>query len=45
MIPIEEVEGELEGKLTKDEIEEAINKLASHGEIFRPRRGFVARTS
>jgi replicative DNA helicase Mcm len=45
MIPIEEVEGELEGKLTKDEIEEAINKLASQGEIFRPRRGFVARTS
>ncbi len=45
MIPIEEVETELEGKLSKDEIEEAINKLASQGEIFRPRRGFVARTS
>jgi len=45
MIPVEEIESELEGKLTKDEIEEAINKLASQGEIFRPRRGFVARTS
>mgnify|MGYP001572604988 CR=1 FL=1 len=45
MIPIEELENELEGKLSKDEIEEAINKLASQGEIFRPRRGFVARTS
>jgi len=45
MIPIEELEAELDGKLTKDEIEEAINKLASQGEIFRPRRGFVARTS
>ena len=45
MIPIEELEAELEGKLTKDEIDEAINKLAAQGEIFRPRRGFVARTS
>ncbi|MEX2017448.1 MAG: AAA family ATPase, partial [Candidatus Pacearchaeota archaeon] len=45
MIPVEEIETELEGKMTKDEIEEAINKLASQGEIFRPRRGFVARTS
>ena len=45
MIPIEEVEKELEGKLSKDEIEDAINKLASQGEIFRPRRGFVSRTS
>lgn len=45
MIPIEELEAELEGKLTKDEIEDAVNKLASQGEIFRPRRGFVAKTS
>ncbi|MEK6830096.1 MAG: LAGLIDADG family homing endonuclease [Nanoarchaeota archaeon] len=45
MIPVEELENELEGKLSKDEIEEAINKLASQGEIFRPRRGFVSRTS
>jgi replicative DNA helicase Mcm len=45
MIPIEELENELEGKLTKDEIEDSINKLASQGEIFRPRRGFVARTT
>ena len=44
MIPIEEIEKELEGKLTKDEIEEAINKLNSQGEIFKPRRGFVSKT-
>ena len=44
MIPIEEIEKELEGKLSKDEIEEAINKLNSQGEIFKPRRGFVGRT-
>ena len=43
MIPIEEIEKELEGKLTKDEIEEAINKLNSHGEIFKPRRGYIGR--
>tara|TARA_Y100000034_G_scaffold79823_1_gene95820 strand:- start:26883 stop:28904 length:2022 start_codon:yes stop_codon:yes gene_type:complete len=41
MIPVEEIEKELEGKLTKDEIEESINKLGSSGEIFKPRRGYI----
>lgn len=45
MIPIEEIETELEGKLTKQEIEEAINKLNAQGEIFKPRRGHVSKTS
>ena len=44
MIPIEEIEKELEGKLTKDEIEEAITKLDMSGVVFRPRRGYVGRT-
>jgi replicative DNA helicase Mcm len=44
MIPIEEIEKELEGKLTKDEIEEAITKLDVSGVVFRPRRGYVGRT-
>ena len=44
MIPIEELEQELEGKLSKDEVEEALGKLNSQGEIFRPRRGFVSKT-
>ena len=44
MIPIEEIEKELEGKLTKDEIEEAITKLDISGVIFRPRKGYVGRT-
>ena len=44
MIPIEEIEKELENKLTKDEIEEAITKLDVSGVIFRPRRGYVGRT-
>lgn len=44
MIPIEEIEKELENKLTKDEVEEAITKLDISGVIFRPRRGYVGRT-
>ena len=44
MIPIEEIEKELEDKLTKDEIEEAITKLDISGVIFRPRRGYIGRT-
>jgi len=44
MIPVEEIEKELEGKMSKDEIQEAINKLNSQGEIFKPRRGYVGRT-
>lgn len=44
MIPIEELEKELEGKLSKEEIDEAITKLNSQGEIFKPRRGYVGKT-
>ncbi len=44
MIPVEEIEKELEGKLDKEEIEEAIDKLTAQGEIFKPRRGYVGKT-
>ena len=44
MIPMEEIEKELEGKLTKDEIDEAITKLDISGVIFKPRKGYVAKT-
>jgi replicative DNA helicase Mcm len=44
MIPIEEIENELEGKMDKNDIEEAIDKLTSQGEIFKPRRGYVGKT-
>jgi replicative DNA helicase Mcm len=44
MIPIEEIEQELEGKMSKEEIDEAITKLNSQGEIFKPRRGYVGKT-
>jgi replicative DNA helicase Mcm len=43
MIPLEEIEKELEGKLSNEEIEDAINKLTAEGIIFRPRRGFVGK--
>jgi len=43
MIPIEEIEDELEGKMSKTEIEEAINELNIKGEIFKPRRGYISR--
>jgi replicative DNA helicase Mcm len=45
MIPVEELEKELEGKISKDEISESIEKLQASGDIFKPRRGFVQRTS
>ncbi len=44
MIPVEEIENELEGKMSKEEIDEAITKLNSQGEIFKPRRGYVGKT-
>ncbi len=45
LIPLEEIEKELEGKMSKEEIDESINKLSSSGDIFSPRRGFVSRTN
>ena len=43
MIPIDEIEKELEGKLNSSEIEEAINKLNISGVIFKPKKGYVSR--
>ncbi len=45
MIPTEEIEKELEGKMAKEEIDTAIEKLKSSGEIFSPRKGYLSRTS
>jgi len=41
MIPREELEKELEDRLTKDEIDEIIDKLLRSNEIYRPKRGYV----
>lgn len=45
LIPVEEIEKELEGKMSKEDIDESMNKLSSSGDIFIPRRGFVSRTN
>jgi len=45
MIPLEDIEKELEGKMEKSEIETAIEKLRISGEIFSPKRGYVSRSS
>ena len=44
MIPLEEIEKELEGKMTKDEIDEALTKLDISGVIFKPKKGYISRT-
>jgi replicative DNA helicase Mcm len=41
LVPIEEVEKELEGNVTKEQIEEAIAKLKNSGDVFSPRRGYI----
>ena len=41
LIPIEEIEKELEGKFSKEEIEDAINELIKHSIIYEPRSGYV----
>ncbi len=41
LIPIDEIEKELENKFTKDEIEYAINELIKNSVIYQPRQGYV----
>ena len=41
LIPIEEIEQELDGKLKKDEISDALRELVKHSIIFEPKKGFV----
>ena len=43
LIPEEELQRALSGKLTDVELEEAIDQLSKAGDIFRPRKGFVQR--
>lgn len=41
MIPYEELENELEGKMSKDELDEIINRLIKDNEIYRPKKGYI----
>jgi replicative DNA helicase Mcm len=40
-VEVEEIEKRLEGKMTLEEIDDALDKLAKEGTIYRPRRGIV----
>ncbi|MBM3247270.1 minichromosome maintenance protein MCM [Candidatus Pacearchaeota archaeon] len=42
-IPIEELEKELQGKMSKEEIDDGVQKLIASGDVFTPRKGFVQR--
>jgi len=41
MIPIEEVEKALENKFSKEDIDEAINKLSIEGTLYKPKKGYI----
>ncbi|MDO8517117.1 MAG: minichromosome maintenance protein MCM [Nanoarchaeota archaeon] len=43
LIPQEEIEKELEGKIKADELEEILGQLVKVGDLFRPRRGYIQR--
>ncbi len=45
MIPIEEIEKDLENKMTTVEIEEAIMELKKRGDLYEPRKGYISRTN
>ena len=43
LIPIEELKKELKDKIEDKDLEEALEKLTTSGDIFHPRRGFIQR--
>lgn len=44
LIPIEELEKEIGERITKTDLEEALDKLAIAGDIFYPKKGHIQRT-
>ena len=44
MVPLEEIENELEGKMEKIDIDEAIIELKKKGDLYEPRKGYISRT-
>lgn len=44
LIPLEELEKLLEGKLSSVELEDSIMQLSKSGDIFRPKKGFIQKT-
>ncbi|HVY01864.1 MAG TPA: minichromosome maintenance protein MCM [Candidatus Nanoarchaeia archaeon] len=43
LIPLEELEKELEGKVSPMELEDSINQLIKSGDLFRPKAKFIQR--
>lgn len=43
LIPLEEVEKELKGKMKTEDMDEAVGKLLKSGDLFRPKRGYIQR--
>ena len=41
MIPYEEIEKELQGKMEKSELEDIIGRLVKDNEIYRPKKGYI----
>ena len=41
LIPLEEMEKSLKGKMSVEELEEIITQLAKSGDIFKPKKGFI----
>jgi len=44
LIPMEELEKAIEGKVSQIELDDAITQLSKSGDIFRPKKGFIQRT-
>ena len=44
LIPLEEIQKVLEGRITNMELEDALSQLAKSGDIFHPKKGFIQRT-
>ena len=43
LIPVEEIERELGGKIQRADLDEALDKLALSGDIFHPKKGYIQR--
>jgi replicative DNA helicase Mcm len=43
LIPVEELDREMDGKMEKEIVEEIVDKLAMAGDIFKPKRGYIQR--
>jgi replicative DNA helicase Mcm len=45
LIPLEDIQKNLEDKVTETELEEILTQLSKSGDIFKPKKGFIQRTS